>query len=186
MYIKDTMLRIEALKKVMAVEMFDNTWFAHAGALLALSPAQLERPGWDKGLWQDKWGEIETLSQDGVEMVVWHRNDGGPSMADKNDVPNNVKLAKFALLGELALAFKAIGQLTYVAVGYPEDSWRSAVIQIDGNVVNEVVEADSLMGNVRVMAREKGKLKIVNGEAQHKILTGAVRIHIDKEQKAFF
>jgi hypothetical protein len=183
---KDTMLRIQALKEVMAAETFDNTWFAHAGALVALSPAQLERPGWDKGLWQAKWGEIETLSQDGVEVVVWHRNDGGPSMADKNDVPNSVKLAKFALLAELALAFKALGQLTYVSVGYPEDKWRSAVIYVDGKMVNEVVEADSLMGNVRVMAREKGKLKIINGEAQHKILTGAVRIDIHKEQQAFF
>lgn len=183
---KDKMLRLEALRKVMAGETFDNAWFAQVGALLGIDGAQLEIPGWYKSGWRDTWGEIEESPSEVGHLVVWHRNDGGPSMADANDVPTNVKFAKFALLAELAIAFAALGQLTYVSVGFPKDKWRNATVYLNGRVINEVIEADSLMGVVRVTKREKGKVVAEGGIVQDKRVAGVVRIEVGDQSKAFF
>lgn len=180
--------RNNELLSAIQAQTLDIAWVLRAGALLGLNSDIVVNSFWDVKNWDPSWGNIEWISKGPKTICVWYRTDGGEPLADVSDNNRNIRSLRFALLGELIKGLQAIGQLSYVRVGFPE-CWKNCRIYCDGREMELVISADALLGVVKQHYRDpKGKLVISkDGDSfDHQRVAGYVEIKVDKTQQPFF
>lgn len=184
---KEQMLKLQQVRDTINAQEHEKPWFIIAGRLLDLSPERIQTEGWEKSYWHPAWGEIEQIYEELKTTVVWHRPDGGEPLADVTDVPENIRIVRFALFGKSIELIKRMGSLSFVKIGYPRE-WQRCKVYLNGTELPHVIEADAVLGQVVVAVRKNGQLVFEDpdGNVRKQTITGKVTIVVEKEVQTLF
>lgn len=183
------MIVVDTIRNLLAAQTHDIAWLFEASKHLGVDVLYLNRDGWDKTFWHADWGELERVPVEGSEIpaLAWHRPDGGASIA-LIEHPEHVRAVQFGLLAELGKALQNVGQLSYAKVGFPAD-WAKCRIVLNGKIVDYVMEADALVGTVKLAKKDAhGKLQTTadKQDIDYQTVKGRVEIIINEKSLGFF
>lgn len=179
--------REHTLRTLINTQDLDDIWLFKVSIEIRVAPYELRQPDWYKHKWNEKWGSIDTTNDYSPNEIVWIRPDGAKPLIDGSDKYDNLKAARFALLGELIENLKSKSELSYVEVGYP-DNWNKCIITVNGEKIEKLISADALLGIYEMYDRDKkGKLKLdENKELVVVQLSGYIKILVEKNRLSFF
>lgn len=184
---KEQMLKLQQIRDTARAQEHEKPWFIITARLLSLSVEQIQQSGWDKTLWRAEWGQLERIQHGKAEVVAWHRPDGAEPVADVSDLPENIRILRFALLGELIQTIKATGNISFAKVGYPSN-WQRCKVYLNGVEMSHVLEADVILGHVIITKRERGKI-VYDKETENiksQKVHGMVQIMVKEDVQTLF
>lgn len=179
--------KIALIRSLVGAQSHDAPWFTAAAEVLDRHPGTFETNAWWEYYWCQDWGDIEFVREKEQITVIWHRLDGGESLADADmGVSENIRVMRFALLACLSQSLREAEELSYVRSGYPRE-WARSKVYLDGREVQQVVLADAILNYVETVMRIDGRLvPTADGRITTQRSHGAVRIVLQNETQLMF
>lgn len=178
---------ISRMRTLVNTQKPDSAWLS---AVNELSPVPLTRLNifyWNRVFNPKEYGTLERTTIEEKPTIVWNRPDGGmPIALEEGDEPM-ITFGRFIMYFEIMKHLQAIGQLSFVKVGYPAN-WRNVIVHFNGKIYDGSISADALLNTIEVLTKDnKGRFQYDENQVpKTELLHGAVSIEVRKESQSFF